>query len=273
MDPLHGNRRVEAGPLTFFAPLEPLAGIGHLVMTTRAGGLSQPPYDTLNLGAHVGDVGERVRLNRRKVAAALGRKLREPVVPDQVHGTRVQAVGELHAGTRWEQPERALDGTDALITAATRLPLVVLVADCLPIAVADPVRRAGAVIHAGWRGLADGIVEATFTLMAQTWGSEAADLHVWAGPAIGPCCYEVGPEVAHRFGGFTRPGEGDRVQLDLRAALHARLGRAGVNEENITGLPLCTACQAELFFSHRRATRAGYDTTGRQALFFWLDPS
>ncbi|HEU4754504.1 MAG TPA: laccase domain-containing protein, partial [Armatimonadota bacterium] len=134
MELVHGNIRREGNGLTWFEPLEPLAGIGHLVMTTRAGGASREPYTSLNLGYHVGDVSERVRMNRKAVLRAIGERLLEPVVGEQVHGTRAQVVGELHAGTRWEQNERALAGTDALVTATRRLPLVILVADCLPVA-------------------------------------------------------------------------------------------------------------------------------------------
>ena len=101
----------------------------------------------------MGDVSERVRLNRRNFLKALGKRLHEPVVGEQVHGTTARAVGELHSGTRWEQNEKALDDTDALVTATRRLPLVVLVADCLPIALVDPVRSVASAVHAGWRGL------------------------------------------------------------------------------------------------------------------------
>ncbi|MBM3457377.1 MAG: multicopper polyphenol oxidase, partial [Armatimonadetes bacterium] len=118
MEELHGHRWIQVDGLGLLTPVEPLGGIGHVVATTRTGGLSQPPYASLNLGSHVGDVPERVRLNRRRVLAVLGRKLHDPVVPAQVHGTRVHSVGMLHAGTRWEQGERALEGTDALITDA-----------------------------------------------------------------------------------------------------------------------------------------------------------
>lgn len=158
-EPWGGNRRREAGGSVWFEPPEPLAGIARVVMTTRAGGISRPPYDSLNLGAHVGDVPERVRLNRLHVQDFLGRGLREPVVAEQVHGTRAAAVGELHAGTRWQRPEKSLDATDALVTATPRLPLVTLVADCVPIALVDPVRHVAAVVHAGWRGAAAGVLD------------------------------------------------------------------------------------------------------------------
>lgn len=263
--------RRQAGKLTWFEPLEPLGGIGRVVMTTRGGGISQPPYDSLNLGFHVGDVGERVRLNRLAVQRALPKYLREPVVGDQVHGTHAECVGELFAGTRWQQNEPALQGTDALVTSSRLLPLVTMVADCLPIALVDPVQKVAAAVHAGWRGLAEGVLENALGAMNATWGTTTEDVVAWIGPAIGPCCYEVGPEVADHFPASARPGDGDRSRLDLRHAAQRRLSAAGLVSENITGLNLCTACYPDLFFSHRRATQGGRKTTGRQALIVWLE--
>jgi YfiH family protein len=265
-------QRLTSGPLTWFEPEQPLGGIGRVVMTTRGGGISKPPYESLNLGFHVGDVGERVRLNRIQVRKhALPKGVREPVVGEQVHGTVAAAVGELHAGTRWQGNEPALNGTDALVTASRDLPLVTLVADCLPIALVDPVSKVAAAVHAGWRGLADGVLENAITLMGRTWGTEPEDLVAWIGPGIGACCYEVGPEVGGHFPGSVRPAAGDRIHLDLRHAAERRLAAAGLVGENVTGLPLCTCCEQDLFFSHRRATREGEKTTGRQALIVWLE--
>jgi YfiH family protein len=271
MDDYGGNTRRRNEKHVWLEPVEPLAGIGHLVMTTRLGGQSRAPYESLNLGFHVGDVSERVRLNRRGFVRALGRRLKEPVVGEQVHGTVARAVGELHSGTRWEQNEKALQNTDALVTATRHLPLVVLVADCLPIALVDPVRGVAAAVHAGWRGLAGGIIESALQTMKMTWGSTGSDVVAWVGPGIGACCYEVGQEVAAQFPHFTQEAEGDARLLDLRAAARARLLADGLLEENLTGLDLCTCCREELFFSHRRASRAGDAATGRQALVLWLE--
>lgn len=271
-DLVAGNVKREAQGLTWFEPVEPLGGVGHLVMTTRLGGMSRPPYEGLNLGLHVGDVGERVRLNRLALKRVLGRRILDPVVGEQVHGVNVARVGDLHAGARWEQSEKSLANTDALVTGTRRLPLVSLVADCVPVALVDPVRQVAAVAHAGWRGLSRGVLENTLDVLRQTWGSTASDLVAWIGPAIGPCCYEVGAEVAAHFPQHVASGDSDRSRLDLRAATRRRLSDAGLLGENVTGLALCTACHPELFFSHRRATREGLPATGRQALLLWLEP-
>jgi polyphenol oxidase len=204
------------------------------------------------------------------VRRALDGNLREPVVGEQVHGAAARAVGELHSGARWQTNERTLQGTDALVTATRRLPLVTLVADCVPLALVDPVCGAAAAVHAGWRGLAAGVTENALALMKRTWGTLPADVVAWIGPAIGACCYEVGPEVATRFPEDARPGEGGKSFLDLRGAVRRRLGAAGLLEENVTGLDLCTSCRADLFFSHRRAVREGETSTGRQAMILWL---
>jgi YfiH family protein len=271
-DLVSGNLLRESHGLAWFEPLEPLGGIGHIAMTTRLGGISKPPYEGLNLGFHVDDVGERVRLNRIALRKALGRRLLDPVVGEQVHGTHVQRVGELHAGARWEQNERALAETDALVTGSRRLPLMTLVADCVPLALVDPVRQVGAIVHAGWRGLSAGIIENTFDTLRQTWGTVSSDAVAWIGPAIGGCCYEVGPEVAEHFPNCVTPGESERSMLNLRTATKQRLAAAGLLSENVTGLDLCTCCRGDLFFSHRRTTGKGGKTTGRQALLLWLEP-
>lgn len=267
-----GNVQREGGGILWYEPVEPLAGMVRVRMTTRHGGMSRPPYDTLNLGTHVDDVGERVRLNRVAVRRTLDRYLLEPVVADQVHGTHAQTVGELHAGTRWERKEETLAKTDALITHARYLPLVILVADCLPIALVDAERQVVAAIHAGWRGLAGGILEQTLERMREAWGTQAQDLVAWIGPGIGPCCYQVGEVVAQQFPGDATPDGPGHARLDLRAAARRRLRKMGLVEENLTGLDLCTSCREDLFFSHRRATSRGEKTTGRQAMLVWLDP-
>ena len=253
---------------------QPLGGVARIVFTTRTGGRSRPPYESLNLGFHVGDVGERVRLNRLEAASSLPRSLRAPVVGEQVHGVQAVGVGALHAGARWEVEEKTLLATDALVTATPSLPLVTLVADCLPIALVDPVKKVVAAVHAGWRGLAgdgsSGILENTLALMGEKWECRPSDVHAWVGPAIGACCYEIGEEVANHFPEHVQSVDGGQ-RLDLRGAAKARLKTCGLADRAISELDLCTSCREELFFSHRRATRAGEKTTGRQGMLVWLD--
>jgi polyphenol oxidase len=202
------------------------------LFTTRRGGVSEGPYASLNLGLWTDDEAERVRANRERVRAEVGAE--RVAQGRQVHGNRVVVDGQ------------GIEEADGQVTTARRVAAAVLVADCLPIALAGP--QGVGVVHAGWRGLAAGVVEAG---VAATGAVSAA-----IGPGIGPCCYEVGDEVRAVFGTTERT-------LDLKAIARARLQAAGVREVHDCGL--CTACDAERFFSHRRDR----GITGRQAGLAW----
>jgi YfiH family protein len=201
-----------------------------VAFTTREGGVSTGPFSSLNLGSK-GDRPLRVSENRRLACEALGLDSARLAVNSQRHGTR----------TREAEPGVERTG-DALWTDEAELPLLVTTADCLPIAI---MTRGGpkprlAVVHAGWRGLAAGVVEAA-TESLGTGEKEAV-----IGPAIGACCYEVGPEVSECFDEDLTRGR----MLDLRAAGTRALKAAGVRK--VGQVELCTSCHPELFFSHRR---------------------
>ena len=217
-----------------------------VVFTTRAGGVSEGGYASLNLGRMTGDLPERVEENRRRACAAVGGDAPALALNRQVHGARVNrasAAGRAAAG-------------DALWTDERSVPIAALAADCVPIALArvDGDSPALAVVHAGWRGLLAGVVAAAVDAVAP--GRVAAAL----GPAIGPCCYEIGADVAEplrqRFG----PGVLRSRTADLAAAAERALREAGC--VTVERLDLCTACHPSLFFSHRRD--AG--VTGRQGV-------
>ena len=204
-----------------------------VLFTTRDGGVSEGPYASLNLGLLTQDDAERVAENRERVRSAVGAQ--RLAQGRQVHGTRVV----VDAGD--------LEEADGQVTTRPGVAAIVVTADCLPVALAGP---AGiGVVHAGWRGLSAGVLEAG---VEATGGAVAAAI----GPGIGPCCYEVGDEVRAVF------GTGGRT-LDLKAVARARLKAAGVREVHDCGL--CTACDAERFFSHRRDR----GLTGRQAGLAW----
>ena len=202
-----------------------------VAFTTRFGGVSEGPYASLNLSAR-GDDPERVAENRRIACAALGLDAGRLAVNRQRHSP---AVHRAEPGVR-EEPG------DGLWSDEPGQPMLALAADCLPIAVATtdgPPRLA--VLHAGWRGLAEGVVEAGVRALG------AAPTAAVVGPAVGPCCYEVGAEVSARFDpDLTRNGV-----LDLWSAAERALRRAGV--EAVERVDLCTRCNPELFFSHRRS--------------------
>jgi YfiH family protein len=215
---------------------------GYVVrFTIRAGGVSEGPYASLNLGRRTNDLPGNVDENRRRLCEEIGAEPEALAFNRQVHSTVVRRA--THGG-------RGMEG-DGLWTDEPRLPILAFSADCVPIAIArTDGTRALAVLHAGWRGLAAGIVEAGVRSLA---GGPTAAI---VGPAIGPCCYEVGGEVSERFDSdLTREGK-----LDLWSATERNLRAAGV--EHVERVDLCTACHPELFFSHRRTG----GVTGRQGV-------
>jgi YfiH family protein len=220
---------------------------------TRVGGVSEPPFHSLNLGLLTGDDRDAVACNRDLVCSSLGIDPASVLSGHQVHAAELQRRDEPAVPNGFAVPGEPLAEADGQLTATSGLVPLVLVADCLPVAL----RGADAVgmLHCGWRGLAAGIVER---------GVEASGAtHAAIGPGIGRCCYEVGEEVLAAFAGL---GEGiaeDRM-LDLEEVARRLLANAGV--EHIETAGLCTKCNPELFYSHRRDG----ERSGRQAGLAWM---
>jgi YfiH family protein len=220
-----------------------------VAFSTRQGGVSEGPFASLNLGRLTADTRERVDENRNLLCAALAADPARLTMNRQQHAA---TVNRAHAGRRGEPG-------DGLWTEEQAVPMLKVTADCVPIAVArtNGDAPALALLHAGWRGLLEGIVAAGLTVL----GERTAAV---IGPAIGPCCYEVGPEVAEpflaRFGAGVLRGR----NLDLWTASERALREAGCSQ--VERLDLCTACHPELFFSHRRD--AG--VTGRQGVIGYV---
>jgi purine-nucleoside/S-methyl-5'-thioadenosine phosphorylase / adenosine deaminase len=216
------------------------------VFSSRLGGVSEPPYDALNLGRSTGDPG--VRENRLRLAWALGVEPDHVLTARQVHGTEVLDDREPGQPGAYLDPRPEAPTADGHVTARRGYAPMVLVADCLPVALVG--EGSIAMVHCGWRGLAGGIVER---------GVDAAGAtQAVIGPGIGPCCYEVGEEVLAQFEPLG-PGVADGSMLDIRAVAGRLLERAGI--ERIEVIELCTSCNPGLFFSHRRDG----DRAGRQA--------
>ena len=209
-----------------------------VVFSTRLGGVSEGPFESLNLGRRTGDDVERVDENRRRLCSTIGADEEQLALGYQTHST---IVNRAQAGSR------GIPG-DGLWTDERGVPIVVLGADCVLIALArvNGDEPALAVLHAGWRGLVDGIVEAAA-------GALGGRLAAIVGPAIGPCCYEVGEDVASRFRDRFGPGILSRGKLDLWTAAELAAREAGAAE--VERLDLCTACRPDLFFSERRTGR------------------
>jgi polyphenol oxidase len=221
--------------------------------TTRLGGVSRGPFESLNLGLMTDDDEASIRVNRMRVAATLGRDPEGVLLGHQVHGTEILRREVAPEPNPFSQQATAPPG-DAQVTAVATLTPMVQVADCLPVALAG--EGGVAAVHCGWRGLAGGLIERA---VREVGASEAA-----IGPGIGRCCYRVGPEVLAEFEPLG-DGIAEGSMLDLPEVTRRLLARAGVRAVESAGL--CTSCERDLFFSHRRDG----GRTGRQAALVWVD--
>lgn len=245
--------KLETHSLELITPGWPAPPNVHAAATTRQGGVSQPPYNSLNLGDHVGDDPAAVAENRRRLREALALPA-EPRWLNQVHGVCAVDATDVAAPCK----------ADASISRQPGVVCAVLTADCLPLLLCDRVGTRVAAVHAGWRGLLDGIVETTVAQL----GSD--ELLAWLGPAIGPAAFEVGDEVRDAFISADTtaseafiPSPGGRWLADIYALARGRLHRAGVDA--IYGGEHCTYTEAERFYSYRRD-----GVTGRMASLVWL---
>ena len=242
--------------------LEADLGRARVAFSTRRGGVSDVPFDDLNLGLLTDDDRGSVSENRRRLANALGLAPERVVFSLQVHGNRLIEHGNRssrspgsfvhHTGT--EEPRDGVPEADGHVVREPGPVPLVFVADCLPVALRGP--GGLAMVHAGWRGLAAGILGTA----AEAVGATMAAI----GPGIGPCCYEVGREVLAAFGDLG-DGVAQGGMLDLPEVARRQLAQAGVEEVEVAGL--CTSCERELFFSHRRDR----GRTGRQAGVAWIE--
>lgn len=262
------------GELRFLA-WDQFSAAGKVVhaFTTRLGGVSGEPYDTLNLAFHVGDKPENVLQNRRLACAALGIPPSDLVAGRQVHGDKINVVDLSHRGRGALSEHDALPDVDALITCEVGVPLSSFYADCVPIFLLDPVRGAVGLAHAGWKGTVMRIGEKTVQAMAASFGSKPGDCLAGIAPSIGPCCYEVDQPVVSAlmekysyWEELVEPKDSGRWRLNLWEANRRTLLDAGLNPKNVIVSGLCTSCRNDLFFSYR----AQGGRAGRMASFIML---
>jgi YfiH family protein len=228
---------------------------GRVLFTTRRGGVSAAPFDTLNLGVLTDDPRAAVDANRDRLAAAIGIARERTLQGLQVHGTGVRRAREL------PPPGTELEKADGQATALQDVAAVVLTADCLAVAIVGA--QAIAILHAGWRGLAGGVLAEGVRALREL-GADG-ELRAAIGPGAGVCCYETGPEVHAAFASYG-PGARRGEHADLKFVARAQLERSGVAEVHDVGL--CTMCTPrDLFFSHRRDG----GRTGRQAAVVWRE--
>jgi YfiH family protein len=213
-------------------------------VTGRSGGVSPAPYESLNLGDHVGDAPANVHENRRRVAEAIGVETSRLVIVNQVHGRDVVAANQA-------TPESS---GDVIIDYGDGFAVAVLVADCLPILLVDEDSPTLAVVHAGWRGLESNVIESAL----ENFDHRDA-VHAFLGPCLSGAAYQVGPDVAQHFtnvAGALAPDAGDRSRLDMRLVALAQLAAASVNDEHVTVASASTDGGAT-FFSDRAARPCG----------------
>jgi YfiH family protein len=255
----------EAFPLYKFQNLGRFSKLLHFV-TTRSGGVSIAPYNSLNLGLHTADNPAHVLQNRALLANKIGIDGYKILYASQVHSGDVKVIDEeaVADGILQINPE-----TDAMVTHIPGICLMVMVADCVPVLLFDPVKNVIAVIHAGWRGTVQKIVGNTIAAMQTNYGSNPSDLIAAIGPSIGPCCYQVGEEVKlsveSSFGStegyLVKQKESEKFNFDLWFSNHKQLTDKGLKVENIEVAGICTKCNSDIYYS----SRASGGITGRFA--------
>ncbi len=252
----------EVNALGWILPDWPVPPTIKAVSTSRVGGVSQAPYDHLNLGAHVGDVPHDVHQNRQRLHDLL-QLPSEPLWLEQVHGTTV-----YHPAPPTINDAAATPQADAVVVSAENQVAVVMTADCLPVLFCDVAGTQVAAAHAGWRGLCDGVLERTVAALA----CQPIQLMAWLGPAIGPECFEVGAEVRAAFMredaqaalAFKASRHRGKYLADIYQLARQRLRALGVMQ--IYGGDCCTFTDSERFFSYRREAH-----TGRMASLIWRE--
>lgn len=230
--------------------------------STRLGGVSEGIYESMNLNFTRGDEPERVSRNFELIGEALGMEPEKMVYAKQTHTVNVMEAKQEHCGMGVVRP-RDYSDVDGLVTNVPGIALVTTYADCVPVFLADSVKRAIGLLHSGWRGTVDNIVSVGVGKLTELYGTKPSDIVAFIGPSICRSCYEVGEDVAERFAevygkdafleGILKPGDvgNGKFMLDLHRANYINLVNAGVGQENIGVTDICTCCNPKLMFSHR----------------------
>lgn len=250
------------GTFTHFSALAIKHGI-----SSRFGGVSKPPFHSLNVALHTGDCDESVIINRQLFCQGIGINSEHIVTAQQLHTDHIAVVTKEAKGRGAGSYEDAIPNTDALITNVPGVPLMLFFADCVPVLIADPVQRAIGAVHAGWRGTVEKIAQKTILSMQSNFGTKPEDCLVGIAPSIGPCCYVVDEIVINKlkkqFNNWEElikeANEKGKWYFDLWKANIHQLEEIGVKGSNLVTSGVCTACNHELFFSYRKENGA----TGR----------
>jgi len=247
-------------PFLYFPALRNTGLVKH-AFSTRMGGVSSGFYSTMNFSVTGNDSSENIRENYRRMAEAIGVREDSFVISNQDHTTNLEVIRERSRGSAYPF-QRFGHAVDGLLTDVPGLTLVTFYADCIPLFFLDPVKKAAALSHSGWRGTLNGMGNVTVKRMQKEYGSEPEDIIACIGPGICRDCFEIGEDVAERFRkefSFGNPESllsgrhGDRLQLDLWEANRQVLLYAGLKTENIHITDICTHCNPDRLFSYRSA--------------------
>ena len=259
----HTGKNIWHGKFSLFEE----SGKLRCAVSTRQGGVSKEPYNSLNLAFHVGDDAQNVIENRRLFAWSLDVDAKKIVSPEQVHGDNVVRVTKSHAGRGAVDYESAIKATDALITNEINLPIMLCFADCVPVLFFDEEHGAIGIAHAGREGTKLHIVQKTLRAMMTKFGTEPAKCMAAVAPSIGGCCYEVSEDAARGFDEGCIIRRDGKIYLDLPKENFRQLVELGVKKEFIEQANVCTADENNWYFSYRADNR----TTGRIAVLMMLN--
>jgi polyphenol oxidase len=247
------------------------------VVSSRQGGVSAKPFDSLNLALSVGDDPVAVMTNRERLCNTIGVEVDAMTVAQLVQGTHIEVVTSSSRGlSAAEKAQRFID-TDGLITNVADVPLFIFIADCAALSFFDPKRNVIGIGHAGWRGAVGGIARKMIEAMNAAFDSNPTDILVGISPSIGPCCYQVREDVVEAFqeayheqasAFFVQQPDGS-IHLDIWKALTCQLRSSGIQEEHIELASICTTCHTDVFYSNR----AEGGRTGRFTGMITLHPS
>lgn len=250
-----------------FAALSSYPRMKHFI-STRKGGFSQAPFDELNLALHVGDDKQNVINNRKALAKGVKMKPSELVYLRQTHSCRIKHVMTKHRGRGARKISSAIGGFDAMVTDSPGTCLIVQVADCVPVLLFDPKKKVIAAVHAGWKGTMKEISKKTVDKMKREFDCDPADIVAGIGPSVGPCCFEVKENVFHIANIIYSAREAvvikrrNKTFVDLWQANRIQLVRAGIAENNIEIMGICTTCNADRFYSARKNKETGRFVAG-----------
>jgi len=237
--------------------------------TTRNGGVSHPPFSSLNMGHSTDDNPEHVKENYNRILTALDLCDRPKYMTKQVHSNIVRYIGTRSN----ESVENFIDGEDGLITDRTDITLITYYADCVPLFFYDPVKSAGGIVHSGWKGTSKQIGLKAVEKMTQVFGSNPSDIIAGIGPCASGCCYEVDQMVinlfqwmGHELFEYLTPTTKGKYLIDLKGINHHIMTKAGILSENIEISSHCTMCENDVFFSYRKEK----PKSGRMASIFAL---